>query len=227
MRLPLKEFAQSINSTPGIVERWIRQGRIPLRKEGDQCVFSRSALKRWAAANNLTFNLPEPERTQTPARRKVSLSAAVKNGGVLYGVEGLSVAEVLKAAVMRMDRFDTDEQQETLYKSLMAREELMSTGIGKGVAIPHPRTPLGFENIPSVITTCFLETPIDYHAVDHQPVFVMFILVAQTAKLHLHLLSRLSFCLRDEEFLGFLKQVPDADAFFERIADLDGRLGRP
>jgi PTS system nitrogen regulatory IIA component len=78
----------------------------------------------------------------------------------------------------------------------------------------------------ALILTCFLEKPIDFAAIDDQPVFVMFVLISPTIKIHLHLLSRLSFCVRDHAFVEFLKTHPDSDAFFLKIAEFERQLDK-
>jgi PTS system nitrogen regulatory IIA component len=227
MRLDLKTLAEALSITPDTAERWIRQGRIPVRIKGNQCVFSLSSLKKWAGANNLTFTAPGVEVRQAIEEQADNLSVAMERGGVYYDIEGESAIEVIRAGVNCITCFDLQGQRETLYGSLLAREELMSTGIGKGVAIPHPRTPLDYGEIPAFITTCFLKNPMDYKAVDRQPVFVIFLLICPSSRRHLQLLARLSFCLRDEEFIQFLNQTPDPAAFFKKIEELDERFDAP
>lgn len=220
----VEEIAKCLNIQPGIVKRWIRQGRIPVRKKGDQCVFNQSALKRWAEANNLTFTLSISESNQISENDLESLLAVMERGAVFYDIEGNTVEEVLSNAVLHIPFFKTEDQKEILYESLAAREKLRSTGIGYGVAIPHPRTSVGYGEIPAFITTCFLKEPVNYQAVDMRPVFV---LVSPSSKVHLHLLSRLSFFLRDENFLKFLNQKPDTLAFFAKIAEYENRFEFP
>jgi PTS system nitrogen regulatory IIA component len=227
MKLALEELARALNIPPETVERWIRQGSIPVRLKAGACVFSRHSLEKWARENNLTFEEPGTDSRQLPEDRPDNLSTAMTHGGVFYDLEGETIAEILRAGVDRVPFFDTHGKRQTLYDSLLAREELMSTGIGKGVAVPHPRTPLDYGDIPALITTCFLRHPADYKAVDHQPVFVLFFLICPSARRHLHLLARLSFCLRDESFIAFLKQHPDRADFFEKIAVLDQRFEGP
>jgi nitrogen PTS system EIIA component len=222
----VEEIAKCLNMAPGIVERWIRQGRIPVRKKGDQCIFSQSAMQRWAEANNLSFSVKESDAAPVSRESPDSLSAAVERGGVFYDIAGSTVAEVLHNAVSHVPFCISPDQKIVLYESLMARERLKSTGVGYGVAIPHPRTPLGNE-WPAFLSTCFLKEPVDYQAVDMRPVFVLCVLVSPSSKVHLHLLSRLSFFLREKDFLTFLNQKPDPEAFFTKIAEFEHRFEFP
>jgi len=227
MRLDLKELASALNITPDTAERWIRQGRIPVRIKDNQCAFSRASLTKWADANNLTYSPLGDEVPQTIKEDTDTLALAMLRGGIYYDIEGESVAEIIRSGIERITCFDTQGQKETLYESLLAREELMSTGIGNGVAIPHPRTPLDYGEIPAFITTCFLKNPVDYKAVDRQPVSVLFLLICPSSKRHLHLLARLSFCLRDGAFIKFLNRKPDSAVFFKKIGELDHRFDAP
>jgi PTS system nitrogen regulatory IIA component len=61
-------------------------------------------------------------------------------------------------------------------------------------------------------------------AVDSRPVFVLFLLLSPTPREHLQILSRLSFCVRDDAFVAFLKDRPDTDDFFARIAAFEQAL---
>lgn len=225
MELTINEVARCLDLPLSTVKRWIRQGRIPVYRSGNDCTFKASVLKKWADTHNLSFSLPEEGKTQQEETGAENLLSATKKGGVFYGIKGEDVKTVLKSAVNKIPVLPTDAKEE-LYERLVERENLTSTGIGKGVAIPHPRTPLSDGMKTSVIITCFLEKPINFGAVDDKPVFIMFILLSPSIKDHLHLLSRLAFCLRDDSFVNFLKTSPDSDAFFKKIADFEKQLDR-
>jgi mannitol/fructose-specific phosphotransferase system IIA component (Ntr-type) len=87
--------------------------------------------------------------------------------------------------------------QETLFAALKEREQLHSTGIGDGVALPHSRNALvGLVDHPILV---FGRNPhgIAYGSVDGQPARLFFLLVAPTVTTHLQMLSRISRVLRD------------------------------
>ena len=188
-------------------------------------MFSEAILSKWATAHNLTFSLPKkgPEKQQDPELE--NLSSAIKRGGVFYDIQGDDVASMLKAAVENINVLN-NHSKENLYQKLLERENLTSTGIGKGVAIPHPHSPLSDADYRPFITTCFLERPIEFAALDNKLVFVMFILLCPSVKSHLHLLSRLAFCIRDDSFVDFLKTSPSSDKLLLKIADFEEQLDR-
>lgn len=219
MQLRLDELARCLNTTPDTVERWVRQGRIPVRKKGNQCIFNSKVLKKWTDENNLSFMMPDTASKEAPKKEQEKLYSAMKRGGVFYDIPGDSVDDVLHTAVNQIQCLQATDKKNALHKSLIAREKLMSTGIGNGIAIPHPRKPLPYDEIPAFIATCFLKNRIDFHAVDNKPVFVMFIITCPTSKSHLYLLSRLSFCLRNDGFIKHLCEIPDPETFFTKIKE--------
>lgn len=222
MDLTLPEIAAGLNVTESTLERWVRQGRIPVHRMGNEYRFNLPALERWAESHNITFVLPAaPQERVHPSLS--SLVATMKRGGVHRDIAGENAVGALKAAVARLTMLP-ENVRDDLYDQLVRRERLTSTGIGRGVAIPHPRSPIeGASGLP-LIATCFLGKPIDFKAVDDQPVFVLFILLSDSIDSHLHLLSRLAFCLRDDSFLVFLRTQPQADALFQRIEAFEQHL---
>lgn len=209
---------------PGIVARWIRQGRIPVKRKGDVCVFNGEVLKKWVVANNLKFAMPESEPTALIEEKPVGLYTAMKRGGVHYDLSGTTVSEVLRIAVNRMDGLETQTLRDLLYEKLIDREQLMSTGIGSGVAVPHPRTPDQNKDFTPQIATFFLNNLVDFNAVDKRPIHTLFVLIASSAQHHLMLLSRLSFCLRNGSFLKILKSRPKQDLLLNLVGEIENGL---
>jgi len=223
MKLTIDEVARCLDVPYTTVERWIRQGRIPVSKSGGECIFQKPILEVWAKKHNLSFRLPENKVRKAPLEKPPNLFNAMAFGGIYYGIEGTDIPEVLASAVKNIAFLDQDGQERLLSK-LLEREEMASTGIGRGIAIPHPRTPLDETMEDPVIITSFLEHPVDYQAVDGLPVFVLFILLSPSVKVHLHLLSRLAFCVRDSSFVDFLRSIPRSEKLLEKIDHMENAL---
>ncbi len=224
MKLKLDDVARSLEVSSTTVARWIRQGRIPIRRNGEVCRFDQTVMDRWARSHSLSFSPPHhPSADDGEQAVSDTLTAALTAGGVFFDCTAETASDALREAVDRM-AFLSEGERATLYEKLLERESLASTGVGKGVAIPHPRTPIpDFPETP-VITTCFLTRPVDFKAVDDQPVRVLFVLMCPTVRQHLQLLSRLSYCLRDAAFIDFLHSRPDAPALLEKVSGFERRL---
>ncbi len=226
MQLPIHKVAENLDLPLTTVERWIRQGKIPVRRSGDVCIFQRVALEKWAEKHSLSFSYSGENGQEAAEPARESLLKIMQRGGVFHGVPGDTVPSVLQSVCERLP-LTSDAARDGLLKRLIERENLTSTGIGKGVAIPHPRTPMEAATTAPLIATCFLDAPVDFNAVDDRPVFVVFALVSPNTKVHLHILSRLSFCLRDNGFIAFLKSAPAPDALFLKVGEIEKRLDRP
>jgi PTS system nitrogen regulatory IIA component len=86
---------------------------------------------------------------------------------------------------------------------------LESTAVGDGIAVPHVRNPVVLHLSRPMVALCFLETPVDYGALDGIPVHALFAVISPTVKAHLHILSRLTFALRNPDFKALiLRQAP-------------------
>ena len=131
------------------------------------------------------------------------LAEALKAGGIFYGLQGDDKAAVL-GAIVRSLALPSNTDRESLAQLLLAREALGSTAIGEGIATPHVRRPILLNSSSPAISLCFLEKPVDFGAFDGQPVFAIFLLISPTARMHLHLLSRLSFALHDAQLKAAL-----------------------
>ncbi len=104
---------------------------------------------------------------------------------------------------------DVDE----VYHAVIERAKIMSTGVGKGFAIPHAKT-----NAVNEIIAAFgkLDTPIDFQSLDDQPVKLIFLLVGKENLVgpHIKLLSRLSRMMNLDEFRENLANAKTAEEIY-------------
>ncbi len=111
-----------------------------------------------------------------------------------------------------------DGDRASILQSVKAREQLMSTGVGNGVAIPHGKT-----NAVDALIAAFgrCEEPVDYDALDGQPVSLVFLLVGpeDAAGPHIKALSRISRLLSYEEFRARLADAESAGQVMDAITE--------
>jgi PTS system nitrogen regulatory IIA component len=199
MQLTVRDAARVLAVSEKTIYRWVGQGRLPAYRINEQYRFNKSELLEWATAQKVQvspeiFSEPQDDSTQLP-----SLAEALQAGGIHYRISGADKPSVLKAVVEVMP-LPEEVNRDFLLQVLLARESLGSTGIGDGIAIPHVRNPIVMHIPRAMITLCFLETPIDFGAIDGKPVGVLFTLVSPTVRAHLSLLSKLAYALRDGAF---------------------------
>jgi PTS system nitrogen regulatory IIA component len=100
----------------------------------------------------------------------------------------------------------------------------MTTAIGNGIALPHVRNPIVLHVDRPLVTLCFLATPIDFGALDGQPVRVLFSLICPTVRSHLQMLSRLSFALRDESFRAIVMRRAPREQILQEAQRVEATL---
>ena len=102
-----------------------------------------------------------------------------------------------------------------ILKVLKEREDLASTGIGEGIAIPHGKLELGSGELTLGLARC--PGGIDFDAVDEKPVHLMFVLVApeNSTGQHLKALARISRLCREPGFKGRLLEARGAQEMLE------------
>ncbi|MFT5208244.1 MAG: PTS system nitrogen regulatory IIA component [Candidatus Omnitrophota bacterium] len=112
--------------------------------------------------------------------------------------------------------------RDEMVQTLMARESLGSTGIGLGVGIPHGKCDVAKKLVASFGIS---KEGIDFDALDGEPVYIFFCLVApdDSAGPHLKALARISRLLKDKYFREFLKGLEDEKAIFKAIKEEDAK----
>jgi mannitol/fructose-specific phosphotransferase system IIA component (Ntr-type) len=116
------------------------------------------------------------------------------------------------------------EARLTLVRALQEREQLYSTGIGDGIALPHARNALvGLVDQP-VIVFGRHPTGIPYGAPDDVPARLFFLLVAPTVTQHLAVLARISRLLRDPKIRQELLAVNDTQKALALIREAEAKL---
>ncbi len=100
-----------------------------------------------------------------------------------------------------------------IFDVILQRERLGSTGVGNGIAIPHGK----LNSIPAIRGLfARLETPVDFEAIDDEPVDLVFLLLAPegAGADHLKALSRIARVLRDQDLVAKLRATDSASAIF-------------
>ena len=137
---------------------------------------------------------------------------------VVVPLRGATKDDVMRELVAAALPDGDAAQRAAVLAALQAREALLSTGIGDGVAIPHAKTGLVGGLLLAAGTSA---RPVDYDALDGQPADLFFLLLGpeSAATEHVKALGRISRVLRRPGLRERLRQAPDAAAFLRAIAD--------
>lgn len=204
MNLSFRDAARILNVSERTIYRWINQGALPVYRVNDQYRFNRAELLEWATSRRINVSadiFSEPETNASPPAR---VGDALRAGGIYYRLAGHDKPSVLREVVEILN-LPEEVDRDFLYQVLMARENLGSTAIGEGVAIPHVRNPVVLHVTKPSVALTFLENPIDFGALDGDPVGVLLTLISPTVRAHLQILARLTHLLRFDEMKALLR----------------------
>ncbi|HWO56390.1 MAG TPA: PTS sugar transporter subunit IIA [bacterium] len=226
MTLTVRDVARLLSVSEKTVYRWISKGEVPAYQVHEQYRFNRAEILQWATSRKMAVS---PEIFAEPESHGIalpSLAEAIENGGVYYRVVGVDRWAVLKNIVGLL-RLPEEVDRDFLLRVLIAREELSSTGIGDGIAIPHVRNPVVLHVDKPLVALFFLERPVDFGAIDGQPVYALFMLISPTVRAHLHLISRLAYALRDPAFHAVIEKQGLREEILDAVLAVEARLNPP
>ena len=229
MQLTVSDVAKILDVPTNTVYQWISERDLPVQYVNEQYFINRAELLEWATLQHIKLG-PEIFRDkQGNYYSPVRFAKSLESGGIFYDVPGSEKALVLKEIVDRLPIPDS-EDRDSLLELFLARETAGSTGVGDGIAIPHPRNPIVLPGAAPTISVFFLRTPIPFGAADGKPVHTLFALVAPTVQTHLHLLGQLAVALRDAGFRDavarhgkmdeLLTQARQVEATFDKRANV-------
>jgi len=142
----------------------------------------------------------------------MALADLLQQDAIIPALRVNSKKQLLQELAARAAKLTGISERE-IFDIILQRERLGSTGVGHGIAIPH-----GKLNKIDTITGVFarLEVPIDFEALDDQPVDLVFLLLAPegAGADHLKALSRIARVLRDHDLVAKLRATDSASAIF-------------
>lgn len=216
-----REIAGYIRLNEKTVIRMAQSGKLPANKIGKQWRFRLSDVDAHlqneivaASDRNLDLLVRTAENviplSRLTDRALIELDPDVKTvDGVLAGLAHLAYENGLTPS------------EKKLFEELRAREKMLSTAIGNGVAVPHPRHPSPKLFRESKIVIARLKTGIDYAAADKKPVRVFFMVCAQNEFIHLRLLAKISKLHHTPEVTANFLKAKNKDEIIRLLLEFD------
>ncbi len=135
---------------------------------------------------------------------------------IKIGLKASTKAEVLEELVDVLAEVKEMGERKAIVKALMERENLGSTGIGQGIAIPHGKT----DRVNELVAVLGVSRKgVNFEALDGEAVYIFFLLVApkETAGPHLKALAQISRLLRDNYFCELIKRCQSPEELYQLI----------
>lgn len=137
---------------------------------------------------------------------------------VLPDLEARDKAEILEKLVLSLKGKVSNGEIEKIRQAVFEREEIMSTGVGKGLAIPHGKS-AGIQQ--TYAAFAILKEAVDYNAIDGKPVDMVFLLVGPQSSnsMHIKMLSRISRLMNKSNFRDRLRQCSTSEEIIEQFKE--------
>lgn len=237
MDLTIKEVADLLNVSETTIRRWITDGKIPNYRIKNRHYFSRSDIQRWVMEHKLDktegvspfMYRKEAEAVSIPTTqssiggsKQFSLFRAIHKGEVLHHLHGKNKEEIIHST-MRTVAKNLHVDAEVMTDLLLDRENLMPTALNNGIAVPHTRDSL-LDAHHDVVVVVFLEKPLEYGALDGQPVHTLFFLFACEDKRHLHLLAKIAHLSSQPHVREFFQAQPSKEKLLSFVKDWESQI---
>jgi nitrogen PTS system EIIA component len=204
--LTIEDVAQYLRVSERTVYDWANKGNIPCGKLGTTWRFKRSEVEKWID-EKLSGNV------KSTASDNLALSDVLCPTRIVL-LDTKSKEEALTALIDRLAEADQIQDRDGLYKEIFIREELMSTGIGFNVAVPHVRLD-SIKDIVMAVGVCKQDIA-DYDSLDEQPVRIVCMLAARTDQhaQYLKTLGLISSVLKRIDVRESLRNAEDENAAY-------------
>jgi fructose-specific phosphotransferase system IIA component len=142
---------------------------------------------------------------------------------VRVGLAGETRDDVIREIVQLLDGLPEVRDLEEVEAAVRRREDVMSTGVGKTLALPHAKTSAVSGTVAAFAVT---RQPVDWEAIDNDPVRLVFLLVGtESAKSqHIKILSRISRLMNRDDFRARLLEARDAEQIIAAFEEGDLQL---
>lgn len=148
----------------------------------------------------------------------INLLQFLPESAIRVDLKSQTKKEVLKELVALLVEAHKVKNPDKILEILLEREELGSTGIGQGIAIPHGKS----DSVAQVITVLGVSKKgIDFEALDGEPVYLFFMLVAPAKEtgIHLKILAKISRLLKDKFFRQALREAKTPEEVLKLIKE--------
>jgi PTS system nitrogen regulatory IIA component len=225
MQLTFRDIEKAFEIDEKTLYQWLNSRAMPAVRANDQYYFNSVEVVEWALKNHIPLTSGALKLCEKSRPGLDIFTPALTRGGVHFGIKGDKREEVLEK-VLEFLPLPAHIQRDPLKEMLLSREQTGTTGIGNGIAIPHVKHPVILAGVEPIIGLFFLETQVDFAAFDGEKVHTLFVILTGSFKGHLSLLSRLAFCLQDENVKTALGRRASVEAILAAFQVAESKTGQ-
>jgi PTS system nitrogen regulatory IIA component len=227
-----KQLAAYLHLDVREVVKLASRGRIPCRKVAGGYVFFKGQIDHWIFEQMGDLSPDQLAKIEKGvsdhhgwATEADLLGALIPAGGIAVPLPARTRQSVLRELVAVAEEAGLVYNRPDLLDELQQREELCSTAVFPGVAMPHPRHPVPYDIAETFIVVGLTESGIPFGATDGALTRLFFLICSKDDRTHLHVLARLAQVLHEPDAKDRLLACSDADALRECLHALEAKVG--
>src|SRR6056297_72784 len=151
-----------------------------------------------------------------PTAQTTEINQLLRPEQVRIALSGTSKSDVINTLVDVLDGHEDIDSLEAVRKAIFDREEMMSTGVGKGLGLPHAKTAAATDTVAAFATTA---EPVDFGAIDDEPIRLLLLLVGPEdhKSKHIKILGRISRLISRDDLRQKLVEAEDPETVIDLI----------
>jgi PTS system nitrogen regulatory IIA component len=225
--MTLPEVAKYLQLAEKTILRMAQRGDIPAAKIASQWRFMRPVIRDWLAGQMLSIHSSELESLASKESPVLPLHEVLRPNLMPFNITPGPKESILKQLVLPLQQTGFSRDPSIFLQSLIERERMMTTAVGHGIAMPHPRTPIAgmFAEPAIVLGICPKGT--NFEAVDDQLTHIFFLICATREEIHLQLMAKISWLSRHDDIMSQLKQATSGDQVINIITSAAKKIDGP
>ncbi|MCF7944892.1 MAG: PTS sugar transporter subunit IIA [Spirochaetia bacterium] len=219
--LTLNEVAEYLKIAPKTVSRMIQKNEIPCMKIGGQWRFRKSSIDEWLHTKMVQTSEQNIIGMMETDADSVPLSRLLNPDFIRLDIQAGSKTSILRQLLEPLEEHGLLSNSSSLLQKLEAREQMVSTAIGKRTAFPHIRNVRDNDSKLPPIAVGVCPEGTDYESLDGTATYLFFLLLVPKETVHLRIMARLNQLIRSEQFVNGLLTAENPQEFISYCMEAD------
>ncbi len=219
--LTTQELATYMKLNEKTILKMAQKGELPGVRVGSQWRFHLVAIDRYLQKDIMHTTEDELDSILSTTDHVIPLSRLLDKSLIELNLKAKDKEGVLDEIVEIADAAGVISDREQLLEELKSREEMLSTAVGNGIALPHPRKPNPTWFKKPNILMARSEKGVDFDSPDNKKVHLFFMTCAPSMMVHLRLMAKISKLLHIEGVIDKFMQASNSDEIIQLLLEME------
>ena len=224
--LTLQDVADYLQLSDKTILKMVKKGEIPCAKIANQWRFSKPMLDDWITAKMQVIPQNDLSRLVENQFDYIPLSRLIDEKSIITDLKGQTPKKIINELAEKAYENELIANKEEFIKQLLEREQLTSTSIGQGIALPHLRKPNGNIVAEPKIIIGISKKGIDFDSLDGEKTTLFLLLLSDSEVVHLKILSKITRIFGINGAVSQIKQLRKPEEFVKFFNKIEQELSR-